>query len=273
MTLTDTHCHLDFDHYDGDREAVLTRAWEVGLERILNPGVDLPSSQAATRLAEAHPRVYAAVGVHPGSALSWGKTTLAALEELAASPRVVAIGEIGLDYYRDRAPRDLQRRVLREQLSLAGRLNLPVVLHTRNSSPADRACIADLIGILEEWNPGHAHPGVVHSYSGNRAEAERLLALGYFLGITGPVTFGSARDLQELVASIPLERLLIETDGPFLTPHPHRGRRNEPAYVRFVAGKIGELRGCSPALVAQATTENARALFGWGRPDVVQFCR
>ena len=277
MPLTDTHCHLDFKAFDNDRSGVLARAWEAGLERILVPGVDLASSRAAVRLAQAHPRVYAAVGVHPNSSLTWDEQTLGELERLAAHPKVAAIGEIGLDHYRDRSPHHLQRRVFREQLNLAGRLALPVVVHTRNSSPQDRACISDVIHILAEWcaklraDPRSEslaiHPGVAHSFSGNEAEAQQLLKLGFFIGITGPVTFKNAVELREVMASIPLERLLIETDGPFLTPHPYRGKRNEPAYVRFVVEKIGEVHNQPPNIVAAKTTANAGRLFQWREVD------
>ena len=277
MQLTDTHCHLDFNAFDKDRNVVLARAWEAGLERILVPGVDLASSRAAVRLAQAHHRLYAAVGVHPNSSLTWDERALGELEDLAADPKVVAIGEIGLDYYRDRAPHPLQRQVFREQLNLAGRLSLPVVVHTRNSSPQNRSCILDVINILAEWcaklraDPRSKslaeHPGVVHSYSGNEAEAQHLLELGFFIGITGPVTFRNAVELRKLVASIPLERLLIETDGPYLTPHPYRGKRNEPAYVRFVAEKISEIHNQSLNVVAEKTTANAGHLFQWREVD------
>ncbi len=261
--LTDTHCHLDFNHYQKDRDAVLARAWEAGLERILVPGVDLPSSRAAVQLAETEARVFAAVGVHPNSALTWDSQTLAALEELAQHPKVVAIGEIGLDYYRHRAPRGLQERVFREQLSLAGRLNLPVVVHTRNASSRNRACIADVTRILLDWPNELQCPGVIHSYSGSAAEAKALLKHGFFIGISGPVTFHNATTLQQTVASIPLEYIVMETDGPFLTPHPHRGRRNEPAYIQYIADKIGDLHNLPPQVIAEKTSRNADQLFHW----------
>lgn len=263
--LIDTHCHLYFDAYDGERQAVLTRAGEAGVERILAPGIDLATSRAALDLADAHESVHAAVGVHPNSALTWQPGTSAALRDLCSHPKVVAVGEIGLDYYRDRAPKSIQRRVLREQLSLAGQTQLPVVLHVRNASPKDRACITDLLSILAEMRPNLLpnHPGVVHSYSGNQEEAEQVVELGFFLGITGPVTYRNADHLRQVVAAAPIDHLLIETDGPFLTPHPHRGRRNEPAYVAHIAQKIARVRGESPKFIAQKTTENAKKVFGF----------
>jgi len=263
--LTDTHCHLYFDSYDEDRAAVLARAWEAGVERILVPGIDLESSRAAIALAEEFPQVYAAVGIHPNSATTWDTATLDALTQLAAHPKVVAIGEIGLDYYRDRAPRDLQHQVLREQVSLAGRLNLPIVVHTRNQSPEQRACLQDALQILVEFRSllPIERPGVVHSFSGNQAETQRALEAGFYIGCTGPVTFKSAHELRRVVASVPLDRLLIETDGPFLTPRPYRGKRNEPAFVAYVAEKIGQIFDTPLDEINQATAANARRLFQW----------
>jgi TatD DNase family protein len=257
--LTDTHCHLYFDNYQKDRAAVLARAWEAGVERILIPGIDLVSCQAAIELAESDPRLFAAIGVHPNSAVTWDAHTFAFLEQMAANPKVVAIGEIGLDYYRDRAPRTLQQRVFREQLNLAEQLNLPVVIHTRNSSPADRLCMADTFKILEKFHL----EGVLHSFSGDISEAERTLQFGFFIGVTGPITFKNAVELRQVVAAAPLDRLLVETDGPFLTPHPFRGKRDEPAYVRYMVEKISEIHNQLPKVVAAQTTDNAQRLFQW----------
>ncbi len=172
---------------------------------------------------------------------------------------------MGLDYYRDRAPKSIQRRVFRDQLTLAGEARLPVILHVRNASPEDRACIDDLLAILEEMRPTllEDRPGVVHSFSGNLDEALKLVELGFFIGITGPVTYPNADSLRRVVDAVPLEHLVIETDGPFLTPQPRRGQRNEPAYVAYVAEKIAETRHLSPKLVADETTQNAKRLFGF----------
>jgi TatD DNase family protein len=269
MNLTDTHCHLYFDNYDKDRPAVLARAWEAGVERILVPGIDLATSQAAIELADEYAHVYAAVGVHPNSATSWDSTTLEALEMMAAHPKVVAIGEIGLDYYRNRAPHPLQKRILREQVSLAGRVDLPVVIHTRNSSPDQQACFQDILTIIKHQRTElcDTYPGVFHSFLESEAEAQLALEQGFFIGITGPVTFKNAHELRQIVASTPMDKLLIETDGPFLTPHPYRGKRNQPANVYYVAEKIGQLIGQSPKAVAEATTLNARQLFRWRNSD------
>lgn len=273
MRLTDTHCHLDLDAFEEDRDEVLERAWAAGLERILIPGLDLDSSRGVVDLAQADSRLYAAVGVHPNSATSWTERTRDVLKELAQRPEVVALGEIGLDYYWDRAPRDLQKRVLRAQLHLALEVDLPVVLHVRNTDKNDRTCIFDLIHILTEWHREAAERkpdrkrrlGVVHSFSGNREEAQTIQELGFYLGITGPVTFKNAVSLQEVAASVKKELLLIETDAPYLTPHPYRGRRNEPAHVEHVAKKIGQLRGQPSRAVAEQTFENAERLFQWSR--------
>jgi len=261
MKLTDTHCHLDFRNYNNDRAAVLSRAWEAGLEHILVPGIDLQTSQAALEIAEAHSQIYAAVGVHPNSAMVWDDASLGFLQQMAAHLKVVAIGEIGLDYYRDRVSHNLQKQVLHAQLKLAESLQLPVVVHTRNASPEDRTCIMETLEILAETRV----TGVLHSFAGNLSEAKRTLDLGFFIGITGPVTFKNAFELRQVISEVPLDRLLIETDGPFLTPHPHRGQRNEPAYVRFVAEKISELHKQPLEVVANATSANARRLFHWSK--------
>ena len=263
MVLTDTHCHLDFSQYDPDRTTVLERAWKAGLKRILVPGIDLRTSMAGIKLAELHKNIYASVGVHPNSALSWINTSLGELERLSEYPKVVAIGEIGLDYFRDRAPKKQQWDVFCRQLDFASKVDLPVIIHTRNSSLGDRSCISDVINILRDWNSNGILRGVVHSYSGNEVEARKLIKLGFFIGITGPITYKNAESLRQLVAKVPLERLLIETDGPFLTPHPHRGKRNEPSFVRFIAERIAEVQNCTWQVVANQTTNNATSLFKW----------
>ena len=262
--LTDTHCHLDFDWFDDDREQVIERAREAGLIKLLNPGIRVESSQIAIHLAEAFPEVYAAVGVHPNEGSSWDGSSLSRLRELTSHPKVIAIGEIGLDYYRKRTPRDFQRRIFFEQLDLAAELNLPVILHCREA-------MGDMLDILSDWHadldknqPELAKfPGVLHSFSGNAVEAQTLLSMNFMVGITGPVTFPKAVELQDLVIRLPLSSLLIETDAPFLTPHPYRGKRNEPARVKLVAEKVSELRQETYNTVTETTAENAAKLFGW----------
>lgn len=273
MILTDTHCHLDFEKFDADRHEVLERAQAAGLTHILIPGLDLPSSLRAVKLAESVPMLYAAVGFHPTDALKWRDDTLPALEALAQNPKVVAIGEIGLDYYWDAAPQDAQQRVLIEQLNLAARAELPVVIHLREAGDAeDGQCVRDLLKILEEWvarlrvaaNPLAQRPGVLHSFSGNRQSAEKALDLGFYIGITGPVTYKNAETKRQVVSALPLERMLIETDAPFLAPVPQRGKRNEPAFVVHIADKIGEIYKIDPQEVAKITSANAARLFCWG---------
>jgi TatD DNase family protein len=263
VNFVDTHCHLDFDQYAKDRAAVLDRAWKAGLDRILVPGIDVPTSQSALRISDSNSKVYAAVGTHPNSAASWDAWSLESLEMMAENPKVVAIGEIGLDYYRNRSPKEYQRKVFQDQLRLAYQLDIPVVIHVRNTHPEDRECIRDVIQILSAWETRLENSGVVHSYSGNLEEADQLLSMGYYLGITGPVTYKNAEVLRNVVRAVPLDCLLIETDGPFLSPQAKRGKRNEPAFVRFVAEKIAEVRDISLETVAEQTARNADRLFRW----------
>jgi len=259
MTLTDTHCHLNFYDYDDDRAFVLSRAWDLGIKRILVPGIDLQTSQSAIELAEENQPIYAAVGVHPNSANKWDMRSIGNLDEMAAHPKVKAVGEIGLDYYRDWTPPQLQKRIYKEQLSLAQDLELPVVIHTRNANLDDRACITDALEILSDIKV----VGVFHSFSGNIAEAEKAISFGFYIGITGPITFKNAVELQKVVACVPLDYLLIETDSPFMAPVPYRGKRNEPAYVSYIAAKIGKIHNQSAETVAEITATNARRLFQW----------
>ena len=284
MKLTDTHCHLDFDKFDADRDEVLARAWAAGLTRILIPGITLDSSRAAVKLAESHPRLFAAVGVHPNDSLTWTAETRNALRELTRSSststvgrtKIVAIGETGLDYYWDSAPHDHQQKALQEQLALAAELRLPVILHCREKGDAPHgACAEDLIKIMEEWvnrlrvemNPLAERAGVLHSFSGSHETAQRAIQLGFYIGVTGPVTFKNAAKRQEIVAALPLERLLLETDAPYLTPHSHRGRRNEPSFVHEIADKIAQLKPLDLEEVAAITSANAARLFSWGGMD------
>ncbi len=271
MNLTDTHCHLNFKNYREDLPEILNRARSEGLSRILVPAIDLVSCREILALVESDPMLFAAVGVHPNSGTSWDSNTLGALREFAGHSKVVAIGEIGLDYYRDRTPRDLQKKILIEQLQLAQEMDLPVILHVRNSSDEDRNCIEDLLSIIEDWVAGaeppfseRSHsPGVVHSYSGNLNESQRVLDAGFYIGITGPVTFKKSVQLRDVVKEIDLSRLLVETDGPFLSPQPFRGKRNEPAHVRYIIDKISEVKGLPFETTARQTTENAVSLFKW----------
>lgn len=271
MKLTDTHCHLFFKDYQEDLDQVIERARQAGVGKVLVPAIDLESSQEVITLIDRYDLLYGAVGVHPNSGPSWNDQSLSVLTELASHPKVVAIGEIGLDYYRDRTPRDLQKKILKDQLDLARDCDLPVVLHVRNRSEDDRSCIDDLLDILENWLAATAlrqgkvgnGPGVIHSYSGNLQESKRALQAGFFLGITGPVTYKNASTLRDVVRQSDLKRLLIETDGPFLSPQAKRGKRNEPAHVRYIVDKISEVTGQEAARVADQTAANAERLFNW----------
>lgn len=265
LGLCDTHCHLNLKTaFQEDFDAVLSRAWKAGLDRILVPGIDVESSHQAVQLAESDERIYAAVGVHPNDALSWDTSTLQELTRLAGHPKVVAIGEIGLDYYRDHAPRDLQVEILKKQLELAAAVHLPVIVHNRDAMP-------DLWPILAEWrarlelcgSPIQNRPGVLHAFSGDLEMAFKLLESSFLLGIGGPVTFKNAPDRQSVVSGLPLSSILLETDAPYLAPHPYRGRRNEPAYVALVAEKIAALQQLPVSRVAEITAGNAGRLFEW----------
>ncbi len=260
MLLIDTHCHLDFDAYDGLRDEIVAEAAVHGVTRLINPSTDLTRAPAVLRLADTYPGVYAAVGVHPTSTAAFSPASVSELRALAAHPKVVAIGEIGLDYYWDTVPRTTQWAALEVQLTLAAELGLPVILHNREASD-------DLLDILARWVSAlpatlRDRPGVLHSFSAPLAVAERGLTLGFYLGFTGPITFKNADDLRRVAASVPPDRLLVETDGPFLTPHPYRGRRpNRPAYLRFIAERLAALHNMSYDDFAAQTTANAVRLF------------
>jgi TatD DNase family protein len=251
--LIDTHCHLNHRDFADDRTACLARARAAGVGVMVEIGYDLPSSEAAVAAAEREPSLYAAVGVHPHDATSLDDRSLARLAELARSPRVVAIGEIGLDFYRNLSPRPAQEEAFRRQLRLSRELGMPFVLHTRDSE-------GEVLDLLEAEGPMGV-TGVLHCFSAGPEIAARAFALGLYVGLGGVLTFKNARALQETAAALPLDRIVIETDAPYLAPHPYRGKRNEPAYVTLVADQLAALLGRSPAEVAATTTANARALF------------
>ena len=258
--LIDTHLHLDFQHYNDDRHQVVAQAVEAGVKQMITIGTSLETSRRAVELAETFEPVWAAVGIHPNDATEWNAEAPAMLRELAQHPKVVAIGEIGLDYYWKRVPNEVQQQVFEEQLALAADLGLPVIIHDREAHEHIMATLRRWVSTLTKDAPR----GVLHFFSGDLAMAQEAIDLGFYLGTDGPVTFKKARALQQVVAALPLERLLVETDAPFLAPHPHRGRRNEPAYVRYVAAKVAELHGITVDEVAKQTTANARQLFGLG---------
>ncbi len=257
--MIDTHCHLNFDSYDADRDQVIARAAAAGVARVINPGVDEASSRAALDLAAQHAGIYAAVGVHPNDTAHFSDDDLVWIEQLARQPKVVAIGEIGLDYHWNDSPKDMQFRAFEAQLALAARLELPVIIHNREASE-------DVIAILESWARDlppalRARPGVLHSFSAPQSIADRALAAGFYLGFTGPITFKNADDLRRVAASAPLDRILTETDAPFLTPTPHRGKRNEPAYIPLIVERLASLHALPTAQMAAATVANAERLF------------
>jgi TatD DNase family protein len=272
MTLTDTvfvdtHCHLDFDTFDADRDEVVERAVAAGVTRIIVPAVDLDSCRAVLALAERYAAVYAAVGIHPNSSAGWEDAWLDTLRELAAYPKVVAIGEIGLDYYWDKSPPAVQHRALAAQLELAAELGKPVILHNREAD-------ADLLRLLAE-SPvhGRANPGVFHSFSTTWETAQAALDHGYYIGFTGPLTYKNADALRRVAAQTPLDRLLLETDAPFLPPQKHRGRRNEPAYLPLIADRMAALHNVSVELLAGHTSDNAARLFEGTERFTEQFRR
>lgn len=239
--------------YDGDRDEMLQRAQDNGIANIVNVGYDLPSSRRSLGLAAKYDFIYAAVGVHPHDAAEAGENYLEELREMAAQPKAVAIGEMGLDYYRNLSPKEIQQRVFREQIRLAAELEKPIIIH-------DREAHGDVMAILREETVGPAK-GVLHCFSGSLEMAQECLKMGFYLSIAGPVTFHNANKLREVAANIPLDRLLIETDAPYLTPEPHRGKRNESAYVAYVGRCIAEIRGIPVEELAAAITANAKRLF------------
>ena len=267
MELVDTHCHLNFRRYDHDRAAVLRRARGAGVQRIIVPAVDLESCRQAIALASSEPGVFASLGIHPNSSADFKESMLDDLRDLSRQPKTVAVGEIGLDYHWDKSPKPSQWRAFESQLALAAELELPVIIHNREGR-VDTAPSAsdDLMAILHDWAPSapaslRGRLGVLHSFSAPAAVAEGALALGFYIGFTGPITFKKADALRDIAQRIPIDRILIETDGPFLAPQQRRGQRNEPAFVQYVNDKLADLHGMAPADMARQTTRNAEALF------------
>ncbi len=261
--LCDSHAHLDAPQFDEDRAAVLRRAADAGVCAIVNVGYNAATWPTTLALASAHPGIFACLGLHPNDAAAWDDAMIATLAELHAHPKAVAVGETGLDYYRDYAPPERQRAAFAAQLALARALGKPVVIHHREAHE-------DLLAILRAECAAHGPiQGVLHAFNGDPAFAADLLALGLHLGIGGPVTFKNATALHDAVRAMPLERIVIETDSPYLAPHPHRGRRNESAYVALVAERIAALKATDTTTVAAATTANAARLFGIATPDML----
>ena len=255
MPIFDTHAHYDDSRFDGDRDAVLAALPEAGVELVLDPGCDLPSSRAAAALAERYGHVYAAAGIHPENCAGFQDADLAALRQLLAQPKVAAIGEIGLDYYwAENPPRDFQQMVFRKQLALAEELDLPVIVH-------DREAHGDSLSIIREFP---AVTGVFHCFSGSPEMAEELLKRGWYLGFDGPITYKNARRAPEVATITPLERMVVETDAPYLSPVPVRGRRNDSRYLPHVIAKLAEWKGVTPEEMTRITCENGKRLFRLG---------
>lgn len=275
MSITDTHCHLYWHKFDDDREGVIQRAIEAGVKRMLVPGTTIETSRQAIELAEKHAQVYAAVGIHPTDADGFSENDLETLHKLAEHEKVSAIGEVGLDFYwvKDSEKKKHQKRTLESQVQIAEALNKPLVIHLREESDAAEGPVFDeFFQLIEPWldkwkrqkHPLGANPGTLHSFNGNASLAAKGIELGFFIGVTGPVTYPKNQSHREMIQRLPLDRILIETDAPFLPPVPFRGKRNEPAFVRHIADKIAEIHSKSPAEIAEITTANAARLFAWG---------
>ena len=249
--LFDTHAHLDDSAFDADRAALLAALPGAGLSFVMNPGCSLASSRAAVALAEQYPYVYAAVGSHPDAADEVNDETIQAYRALAAHPRVLAIGEIGLDYHYEDIPRAIQQQAFRAQLALAAELDLPVIVHDRE---AHADCLA-IIGAFPQVT------GVFHCFSGSAEMAKELVSKGWYIGFTGVLTFKNARRAVEAAAAIPLERIVLETDCPYMSPEPHRGRRNDPRNLPYMAQKLAEIKGIPPDQAAAQTLANGKRLY------------
>lgn len=250
--IWDTHAHLDDPRYQEDFEQVLENMKKAQISRVTNIGYDLPSSQNSVELAHRYDFIYAAVGVHPHDAEGVSADTWETLLQLAKDKKVIGWGEIGLDYYRDLSPRSIQQKIFIEQIELANEAGLPIIIH-------DRDAHGDLLKIVKEHPPKHG--GVFHCYSGSWEMAKVVLNLGFYLSFAGPLTFKNNRQTVEVAGKVPLDRFFVETDSPYLTPEPYRGKRNEPTYVRQVAAKIAELRELSLGEIAQQSFQNAQTLF------------
>jgi len=247
---TDTHCHLNHPDFASDAGLVWSRAKDAGVHAAVVVGYDLASSESALQVAERLDGCWASVGIHPHDAVQCDENALLQLHRLASHPRVTAIGEIGLDYYRNLSPKNAQQQALEQQINLALQLRLPVIIHCRDAYD-------DLLPILARY----PLRGVLHCFSGELHHAQRAVEMGWYLGIGGVVTFKNAHTLREVVQRVPLENLLLETDAPYLAPMPHRGKRNEPAYIPLIARMVASLKNVPLEELATVTTQNARCLF------------
>lgn len=260
MDLIDTHTHLNLKDFEADRTEVIQKALAEGLTRMVIPGVSLESCFSALELCERYPGLlYCGIGIHPQDANTWSQETAEKLRALLSHPAVVAVGETGLDYYWDSTPPDLQIKALRQQIYLAQEFKKPLILHVRDKAGSHQA-YDDLLNILRQ-EQAQTVGGVMHCFSGDQDFANASIALGFYLAFGGIVTFRNAHNLQTIATQVPLSWLLVETDSPWLAPVPFRGRRNEPAYVRYVVEKLAELRQIPVLEIARQTTDNARRLF------------
>ncbi len=252
--LIDTHVHLNADQYDEDLQPVIDRALEAGVDRMIVVGFDERTITRTMELIEQYDFIYGVIGWHPVDAIDFTEDNYNWIKELATHDKIVAIGEMGLDYHWDKSPKDVQKSVFRRQIVLAKELKKPIVIHNREATQ-------DVVDILKEENAAEVG-GVMHSFSGSKEICDEILKLNFIISLGGPVTFKNAKQPKEVAQHVPLDKLIVETDAPYLTPHPYRGKRNEPAYVKLVAEQIAELRGISYEALAAATTQNAERLFG-----------
>ncbi len=250
----DTHVHLNADQYEEDLQEVIDRALEAKVERMVVIGFDRKTIERTMQLIEQYDFVYGVIGWHPVDAIDCTQQDLEWIEKLASHPKIVGIGEIGLDYYWDKSPKDVQQALFRKQIQLAQKINLPIIIHNRDAT-------GDVVQILREENAASVG-GVMHCFSGSVETARECITMNFMISLGGPVTFKNARLPKEVATEIPLEHLMIETDAPYLAPHPHRGKRNEPAFVPLVAEEIARLKGLTIEEIAQATTANAKKFFG-----------
>ncbi|MDM5353319.1 TatD family hydrolase [Lysinibacillus sphaericus] len=250
----DTHVHLNADQYEEDLQEVINRALEAKVEKMVVIGFDRKTIERTMELIEQYDFIYGVIGWHPVDAIDCTQEDLEWIEELAAHPKIVGIGETGLDYYWDKSPKDVQQVIFRKQIQLAQKINLPIIIHNRDAT-------GDVVKILREENAASVG-GVMHCFSGSVETARECIAMNFMISLGGPVTFKNARLPKEVATEIPLEHLMIETDAPYLAPHPYRGKRNEPAFVPLVAEEIARLKGLTIEEIAQATTDNAKNFFG-----------
>ena len=250
--LFDTHAHYDDERFDEDRDTLLASMPENNVGLILNPGCDVESSRKAVSYANKYPFVYAAVGIHPDEVGCLNEENFAQMKELFKEEKVVAVGEIGLDYYWDNEPREVQKKWFIRQLELARELDLPVLIHSREAA-------ADTMEIMKEHAKGLS--GVIHCYSYSKEIAQEYIKMGFYIGVGGVVTFKNAKKLKEVVENIPLTSIVLETDCPYMAPEPNRGKRNNSAYIRYVAEKIAELKGITYEEVVEQTEKNARDMY------------